>query len=90
MTEEAAAIRGLKSGKAAGEDEIRFEMLKALNGGVRGLTSVCQAAWKLANTERQTGAIIFLYKKDDRKQSTNYRGIPLLSLPEMVITSLQS
>ena len=36
FTEVAAAIRGLKSGKAADEDEIRLEMLKALNGyGVR-------------------------------------------------------
>ena len=38
----AAAIRGLNSGKAAGEDEIRPEMLKALNGGVRWLTRVCR------------------------------------------------
>ena len=36
LTEVAAAIRGLKFGKAAGEDEIRSEMLKALNEeGVR-------------------------------------------------------
>ena len=33
LTKVASAIRGLKSGKAAkGEDEIRPEMLKALNG----------------------------------------------------------
>ena len=44
LTEVAAVIRGLKSGKAAGEDEIRPEMLKALNGGVRWLTRVCQVA----------------------------------------------
>ena len=35
LTEVAAAIRGLKSGKAASEDEIRPKMLKTLNGGVR-------------------------------------------------------
>ena len=36
LTEMAVAIRGLKTGKAAGEDEIRPEMLKALNEkGVR-------------------------------------------------------
>ena len=31
LIEAAAAIRGLKSGKAAGEDKIRLKMLKALN-----------------------------------------------------------
>ena len=31
LTKVAAAIRGLKFRKAAGEDEIRLEMLKALN-----------------------------------------------------------
>ena len=34
MTEVAAAIQGLKSEKTAGEDEIRPEMLIALNEGV--------------------------------------------------------
>ena len=32
LTEVAAVIRGLKSGKAAGEDKIRPEILTALNG----------------------------------------------------------
>ena len=42
LTKKAAAIRGLKSGKAAGEDKIRSEMLKALNGeGIHRLTRVC-------------------------------------------------
>ena len=45
LIEVAAATWGLKSGKAAGEDEIRSEMLKLLNGeGVRWLTRVCQVA----------------------------------------------
>ena len=48
LTEVAAAIWELKSGKATGEDEIRLEMSKALNGGkVFGLTKVCQVAWEL-------------------------------------------
>ena len=42
LTEVAAAKRELKSGKAAGEDESRPEMLKVLNGeGIRWLTRVC-------------------------------------------------
>ena len=85
FTEVAAAIRGLKSGKAAGEDEIRLKMLKALNGGVRWLTRVCQVVWKLGKTPNdwQTGVIIPVLKKSDRKECTNYREISL-SLPEKV------
>ena len=43
LTKVAAVIRGLKSGKVAGEGKIRSEMLKVLNGeGERWLTRVCQ------------------------------------------------
>ena len=85
--EVATAIKGIKSGKAAGEDEIRPEMLKALTGeGILWLTRVCQVVWKFGKTPRdwQTGAIIPIFKKGDRKQCTNYRGISLLSLPGKV------
>ena len=85
--EVATAIKGIKSGKAAGEDEIRPEMLKALTGeGILWLTRVCQVAWKFGKTPRdwQTGGIIPIFKKGDRKQYTNYRGISLLSLPGKV------
>ena len=45
LTKVAAAIVGLKSEKAAGEDEIPPELLKTLNGEkVRWLTWVCQVA----------------------------------------------
>ena len=85
--EVATAIKRIKSGKAAGEDEIRPEMLKALTGeGILWLTRVCQVAWKLGKTPRdwQTGVIIPIFKKGDRKQCTNYRGISLLSFPGKV------
>ena len=75
-TEVVAAKLGLKSRKAAGEDEIRPEIFKALNGeGIRWLTRVCQVTWKLKKTPKdwQTGVIIPIYKKGDRKECTNYR-----------------
>ena len=47
------AIRGLKSEKAAGEDEIQPEMLKGLNRErVHLLTKVCQVALKLGKTPK--------------------------------------
>ena len=43
----------LNSGKAVGEDKIRSEMLKALNGErVRWLTRVCKMVWKLGKTPK--------------------------------------
>ena len=62
-------------------------MLNALTGeGILWFTQVCQVAWKLGKTPRdwQTGVIIPIFKKRDRKQCTNYRGISLLSLPGKV------
>ena len=51
--EVATAIKGIKSGKDAGEDEIRPEMLKAPTGEeIFWLTRVCQVAWKFGKTPR--------------------------------------
>ena len=86
-SEAATAIKGIKSGKAAGEDEIRLEILKALTGeGILWLTRMCQVAWKFGKTpsDWQTGVIIPIIKKGDRKHRTNYKGISLLSLPGKV------
>ena len=68
------AMKGIKSGKAAGEDEIRPEMFKALTGeGILWLTRVRQVAWKYGKALRdwQTGVIIPIFKKGDGKQCTN-------------------
>ena len=66
----ATAIKGIKSEKDAGEEEIRLEMLKALTGeGVLWLTRKCQIAWKFGKIPRdwQTGVIIPICKKGDRR-----------------------
>ena len=78
------AIKGIKSGRAAGEDEIRPDMLKVLTGeGILWLMRVCQVGLEFSKSPRdwQTGVIIPIFKKGDRKQCANYRGISLLSLP---------
>ena len=66
--EVATAIKQLKSGNAAGGDEIRPEMLKSLAWeGIHWLTRVCKLAFKLGKTPKdwQTGVIIPIYKKGD-------------------------
>ena len=55
-------------------------MLKVMNNfGVR----VFQVAWKTGEVPKQwqTSMLIPIQKKGDKKKCTNYRGIPLLSLP---------
>ena len=82
--EVSSAIKLLKSGKAAGDDEIRPEMLKALNrDGVLWLTRVCQVAWVSGQAPKQwqSGVVIPIFKKGDQRDCNNYRGISLLSLP---------
>ena len=70
-TEVATAIKGIKPGKAADEDEIRSEMLKALTEeGILWLRRVCQVARKFGKTPRdwQTDVIIPIFTKEYRMQ----------------------
>jgi exonuclease III len=78
------AVRSLKSGKAAGVDEIRPEMLKALGPqGISWLTRVFRVAWESGRVplDWQTGVVVPLFKKGDQRECCNYRGITLLSIP---------
>ncbi|CAF4940420.1 unnamed protein product, partial [Rotaria sp. Silwood2] len=91
MSEVSSAIKSLKSGKAAGIDEIRPEMLKALNnGGIRWLTRIRAVVWKTgeAPADWQTGIVITIFKKGDQRECCNYRGITLLSLPSKVFARI--
>ncbi|KAI3359832.1 hypothetical protein L3Q82_013828, partial [Scortum barcoo] len=77
----------LLSGKAPGVDEIRPEYLKSLDVvGLSWLTRLCNIAWRLGTVplEWQTGVVVPLFKKGDRRVCSNYRGITLLSLPGKV------
>ena len=78
------AVRSLKPGKAVGIDEIRPEMLKALDaGGIEWLTRVFGVAWRTGRvpSDWQTGVVVPIFKKGDQRECSNYRGITLLSLP---------
>ncbi|KAI3363599.1 hypothetical protein L3Q82_001231 [Scortum barcoo] len=80
-------VRKLRSGKAPGVDEIRPEYLKSLDVvGLSWLTRLCNIAWRLGTVplEWQTGVVVPLFKKGDRRVCSNYRGITLLSLPGKV------
>ena len=71
LMEVTTAIRGLKSRKTAGKDEIRPEMLKALNGeGIRLLSGGVEL--EKIPKDWQTDVIIPMYKKGNRKKCTNY------------------
>uniref|UniRef100_A0A8C9SX65 ribonuclease H n=1 Tax=Scleropages formosus TaxID=113540 RepID=A0A8C9SX65_SCLFO len=74
-------------GKAPGVDEIRPEFLKSLDVvGLSWLTRLCSIAWSSGTVplDWQTGVVVPLFKKGDRRLRSNYRGITLLSLPGKV------
>lgn len=80
-------VQKLLGGKAPGVDEIRPEYLKSLDvAGLSWLTRLCNIAWRLRTVplDWQTGVVIPLFKKGDRRVCSNYRGITLLSLPGKV------
>ncbi|KAI3354213.1 hypothetical protein L3Q82_018753 [Scortum barcoo] len=77
-------VRKLLEWQGAGVDEIRPEYLKSLDVvGLSWLTRLCNIAWRLGTVPLvwQTGVVVPLFKKGDRRVCSNYRGITLLSLP---------
>ena len=73
-----AVIKSLKTGKAPGEDDIRPEMLKAMNiYEVRWLTRVCKVACSTGQAPKQWQTI---HKKRYNRKCTNYRSISLISV----------
>ena len=76
-----AVIKSLKTGKASGEDDIRPEMLKAMNVyGVCGLTRVFQVACRIgqAPTQSQTDVVI------PKRKCANCRGSSPINVSGMV------
>ena len=77
------AIRRLKLAKAPGNDQIVAEVLK--RGGdqvAKAVHSLCTKAWREEKlpTEWTRGIIFPVYKDGDKRDTSNYRGITLLSI----------
>ncbi|XP_049595828.1 leucine-rich repeat-containing protein 57 isoform X1 [Syngnathus scovelli] len=84
-------VKKLLGGRAPGVDEIRPEFLKALDVvGLSWLTRLYNVAWTSGTVplDWQTGVVVPLFKKGDRRVCSNYRGITLLSLPGKVYSGV--
>ena len=82
-----AAIRNLKRRKAPGEDNIMAEMIQAGETcSVEMLHTLCNKIYQERKCPADWGRaiIIPIYKKKDRSDCNNYRGISLLSIPGKV------
>ena len=89
--EVAEVVKKLLGGRAPGVDEIRPEFLKALDVvGLSWLTRLYNIAWTSGTVplDWQTGVVVPLFKKGDRRVCSNYRGITLLSLPGKVYSGV--
>ena len=89
--EVAEVVKKLLGGRAPEVDETRLEFLKALDVvGLSWLTRLCCIAWTSVAVplDWQTGVVVLLFKKGDRRVCSNYRGITLLSLPGKVCSGV--
>ncbi|KAK3508064.1 hypothetical protein QTP70_012241 [Hemibagrus guttatus] len=84
-------VQQLLGGKAPGVDKIRPEYLKSLDVvGLSWLTRLCNIAWWSGTVPLNwaTRVVVPLFKKEDQRVCSNYRGITLLSLPGKVYSRL--
>ena len=91
MEEVKAAIKEMKSGKAAGVDGVTAEMLKAEETETpRLLTEIFINIWESEETSEtwKTGLIVKLPKKGDLSDCDNWRRITLLSLTSKVFNKI--
>ncbi|XP_061429967.1 uncharacterized protein LOC133356450 [Lethenteron reissneri] len=85
------AIRSLRPGKAPGRDDLPSEMLR--EGGVCAQTALYDIITTVWTTGRvpqdwKDALVVPLFKKGDRTDCNNYRGISLLSVPGKVLARI--
>jgi hypothetical protein len=76
-----SVVRQMKNNKSPGYDELTTNVIKAAGPiGVQWLYQVLRRIWTENNIPEDwcKGIIVLMYKKGDRKQCGNYRGIMLL------------
>jgi len=84
-------IRNLKKGKAPGIDNITVELIK--NGGPDLLERIFDLLIQIWEQEKmreewEIGVICPIFKKGDRRECSNYRGITLLNIVYKIFTCL--
>ncbi len=75
------ALKEMKNGKSPGCDEIPAELLSGSEDMVAWLHRLFSQAWSEGRVPTEWGKAIIcpIYKKEDRSECKNYRGISLLS-----------
>lgn len=84
-------VKKLKGGKAAGYDGIAPEMIKNLGvKGLEGITKLFNKMWEEEKIPKdwEIGVLLPIYKKGDRRDCANYRGITLLSIIAKIYESV--
>ena len=87
--EVAKAVEHFKDGKAPGYDSITAEELKAAGGpGIDALYHLSTRIWDTETIPADWGKAVItpIYKKKDKLDCNNYRGISLLSHPGKILT----
>ena len=85
------ALKKLKNGKAAGEDNLPGELLKSdINQTTKVLHTLLNKIWESQTVpqEWKQGVLIKLPKKGDLSDCNNWRGITLLSVTSKILTRI--